>query len=96
MYEGLPKRIEWFETGISSNVKVLATPDGAPREVVTVIYEPIADRGKQIPLMFCCLTCALAFFRAKRPGQHEADDITISGSVRAFSQLPIGEAFRSD
>ena len=86
-----PKTVEWFGTGVYSEIHEFMPEFGSlPRVPIVVIYDP-KQSSTVFRFYFCCLAHMLAFLRNLPPGYLPIDEIRIEGTVSAFAQIPVQE-----
>jgi len=87
--EALPKTINWFGRGLVSEVKEYRPAGGGPRQVVSVVYQPVLAGMQPIELHFCSFSHALAYLRNPPKGALPGDRIQIAGTIESFTQMPL-------
>lgn len=87
--EATPKTINWFGKGLVSEVKEFRPAGGGPRQIITVVYQPVLAGMQAIELHFCSFSHALAYLRNPPKGALPGDQIQIGGTIESFSQTPL-------
>ena len=87
--EATPKTFNWFGRGLVSQVKEYHPAGGGPRQIITVVYQPVLAGLNPIDLHFCALSHALAYLHNPPKGALPGDQIQIMGTIESFAQTPL-------
>ena len=84
-----PKTVNWFGKGVAT-IHEPVNRGEEQRDIVEVTFTPATSPSTMLHFTFCTLSCALSYFRD--PPEHitGADRFEIRGTVRSFSQQPLG------
>jgi len=87
--EAAPRTVNWFGTGVYSEISEYAPSGAGGRDPITVLYSPVAAAGRTFELHFCCVSHVFEFFSTLPAGSMAGDRVVIQMHVFAFEQTAI-------